>query len=354
MPVRVLVVDNSALMRQLITELLRSDPRIDVVGTAQDPHVARERIKALNPDVITLDIEMPRMDGLSFLEKLMALRPMPVVVVSTLTQKGTDAAIRALELGAVDYVAKPLIDLRVGLSALRDELVTKVMTAASTRPIARTRTQETRQPLSFDPKLSTIGWIVAIGASTGGVEALQELLTALPAAAPAVLVTQHMPPGFTASFARRLDARCSMSVAEASDGRRVLPGHVYIANGSQHLELARSGGHFECRLHDGPPVSGHRPSVDVLFASVAVTAGRNAIGVILTGMGNDGAEGLLQMRRAGARTRGQDEASCVIYGMPKAAKLLGAVEAERPLSKLAAEIMGLTRERRGAKPAGVA
>jgi two-component system chemotaxis response regulator CheB len=343
-PVSVLVVDDSALMRQLLTELLQSDPHIEVVGTASDPIVARERIKALNPDVITLDIEMPRMDGLSFLEKLMALRPTPVVVVSTLTQKGTDAALRALELGAIDCVAKPLIDLRVGLSELRDELICKVMAAAASRPTARTRTAtEQRKPLAFDPKLSTAGWIVAIGASTGGVEALQEVLIALPANAPAVMVTQHMPPGFTASFARRLNDRCSMSVMEASHGRRVMPGHVYIAKGNQHMELVRSGGHFECRLHDGALVSGHRPSVDVLFASVAVAAGKNAVGVIMTGMGQDGAAGLLEMRRAGARTRGQDEGSCMIYGMPKAAKLLGAVEAEKPLSKLASEVLSLTQ-----------
>jgi two-component system, chemotaxis family, protein-glutamate methylesterase/glutaminase len=343
MPVKVLIVDDSALMRHLLSELLQSDPRIEIVGTAPDPYVARERIKALNPDVITLDIEMPRMDGLSFMEKLMALRPMPVVVVSTLTQKGADAALRALELGAVDYIAKPLIDLRQGLSALRDELVTKVMAAAATKPGARLRSLEKRQPLAFDPRLSTTGWIVAIGASTGGVEALQELLTAFPASAPAVMVTQHMPPGFTTSFAHRLNEQCSMSVVEASQGRRVLPGYVYIANGKQHLELARSGAHYECRLHDGAPVSGHRPSVDVLFASVAIAAGPNAIGVILTGMGNDGADGLLQMRQAGAHTRGQDEASCVIYGMPRAAKLIGAVEVERPLSKLAADILALAQ-----------
>jgi two-component system chemotaxis response regulator CheB len=342
MAVRVLVVDDSALMRQLLSELLQSDKRIEVVGTAQDPLVAREQIKALNPDVITLDIEMPRMDGLSFLEKLMALRPMPVVVVSTLTQKGTDAAVRALELGAVDYVAKPLIDLRVGVSGLRDELIAKVMAAAVSRPSARNRTVAVK-PLAFDPSLSATGWIVAVGASTGGVEALQELLIGMPSNAPAILVTQHMPAGFTASFARRLDERCNMSVQEASHGRRVLPGHVYIANGNLHLELVRSGAHFECRLHDGPLVSGHRPSVDVLFSSVARAAGENAIGVILTGMGQDGAAGLLEMRRAGARTRGQDEASCVIYGMPKAAKLLGAVQAERPLSKLAAEVLSLTQ-----------
>ena len=345
-PAKVLVVDDSALMRQLLSELLSSDQRIQVVGVASDPYVAREQIKALNPDVITLDIEMPRMDGLRFLEKLMALRPTPVVVVSTLTQKGTDAVVRALALGAIDCVAKPLLDLRAGMTVLRDELVDKVLIAASSRPMARSSGLGPTEPLAFDPHLSTAGWIVAVGASTGGVEALQALLTAMPATAPAILVTQHMPPGFTTSFARRLDQICAMPVFEATNSQRVMPGHIYIANGSQHLELVRSGAHYACRLHDGPSVSGHRPSVDVLFNSVAAAAGRNAIGVILTGMGQDGAAGLLAMRNAGARTRGQDEASCVIYGMPKAAKRLGAVEAERPLSKMAAEILGLTQERR--------
>jgi two-component system chemotaxis response regulator CheB len=349
MPIKVLVVDDSALMRQLLSELLDSDPRIEVVGVASDPYVAREQIKALNPDVITLDIEMPRMDGLSFLEKLMALRPTPVVVVSTLAQKGADAALRALELGAVDYVAKPLIDLRVGMTGLRDELIAKVLTAAASRPAARSGNKGPSKPLVFDPNLSTAGWIVAVGASTGGVEALQTLLTAMPANAPAILVTQHMPPGFTTSFARRLHERCATPVFEASHGQRVMPGHIYLAPGGRHLELERSGEHFTCRLHDGPLVSGHRPSVDVLFASVAAAAGKNAIGVILTGMGQDGAAGLLEMRRAGARTRGQDEASCVIYGMPKVAKLLGAVEAEAPLSRLASEILELTQARRGVR-----
>ena len=341
MPIRVLVVDDSALIRSLLTELLNSDPDIEVVGASPDPYAAREQIKALNPDVVTLDIEMPRMDGLSFLARLMALRPMPVVVVSTLTQKGADAAVHALELGAVDCVAKPLLDVRQGVMLLRDELVGKVKAAAATRPRARARNIPASQPLAFESRLSATGRIVAIGASTGGVEALQELLTALPANAPAILVTQHMPPGFTTSFARRLDEQCRMSVVEASNGRRVMPGNVYMSNGSQHLELARSGGHFECRLQDGAPVCGHRPSVDVLFASVAAAAGRNAIGVILTGMGHDGAAGLLAMRRAGAHTLGQDEASCLIYGMPRAAKLLGGVEAERPLSRLAAELLTL-------------
>ena len=339
MPIRVLVVDDSALIRLLLTELLQTDPGIVVVDTAPDPYVARERIKTLNPDVVTLDIEMPRMDGLSFLAKLMSLRPTPVVVVSTLTQKGADATFQALELGAVDCIAKPSIDSRQGVTALRDELIAKVRAAAASRPRPRNPSEPPLARLVFDPTFSSAGRVVAIGASTGGVEALQALLTVLPANAPAILVAQHMPPGFTASFARRLDERCMMTVVEATAHRRVQPGYVYIASGGQHLELARSGAHFYCHLHDGPAVSGHRPSVDVLFRSVAAVAGPNAVGVILTGMGQDGAAGLLEMRQAGASTFGQDEASCLIYGMPRAAKLLGAVGVERPLGKLAAELL---------------
>ncbi|WP_439598654.1 protein-glutamate methylesterase/protein-glutamine glutaminase [Falsiroseomonas sp.] len=341
MPVKVLVIDDSALIRQLLTELLSRDPGITVVGTAPDPIIARDRIKALSPDVLTLDIEMPRMDGLSFLERLMALRPMPVVVISTLTQKGAEAALRAMELGAVDYVPKPLIDIRSGMLELGAELVAKVKAAAAARPQARQARTQASAPLQVDPRLSTAGRIVAIGASTGGVETLQRMITRLPATTPALLVTQHMPAGFTSSFARRLDAQCAMTVTEAEDGRRVMPGHVYIAPGARHLELVRDGAHFACRLHDGAPVSGHRPSVDVLFASVAAVAGRAAMGIILTGMGRDGAAGLLEMRRAGARTLGQSEASCVIYGMPKAAMQAGAVELEMPLDRLTEEIVTL-------------
>lgn len=338
MPIKVLVVDDSALIRQLLTELLQSDAGIVVVGTAADPYAARQQIKMLNPDVLTLDIEMPRMDGLSFLEKLMALRPMPVVVVSTLTQKGTETALRALEMGAVDAVAKPLIDIRAGMEALRKELLAKVRAAAAARPAARSM-GPCREALRADVSLSTQGRLVAIGASTGGVQALQALLRDLPSDAPAILITQHMPPGFTASFAKRMNELCRMSVCEAQHGQRILPGHVYIAPGNRHLELARSGAHYFCRLHDEPAMSGHRPSVDVLFQSVALAAGANATGVILTGMGRDGASGLLAMRQAGARTFGESEASCLIYGMPRAARDLGAVEIELPLDHMAASLL---------------
>ncbi len=339
MTIRVLIIDDSALIRQLLTELLGADPDIEVVGTAPDPIIARERIKALNPDVITLDIEMPKMDGLTFLEKIMSLRPTPVVVVSTLTQRNAEAALRALELGAINYVGKPLLDIRNGIAGSADEIIEKVKEAASAHVRARETQQTHAPPIIFDHRLSSIGRVIAVGASTGGVEALQQLISALPATTPPVLVTQHMPAGFTASFARRLDQQCTVSVVEAIDGLRVLPGHVYIANGNRHMELVRSGATYRIRLHDGAPVSGHRPSVDVLFNSVAVAAGKNATGVILTGMGNDGAAGLLEMRRAGARTLGQDEASCLIYGMPKSAKLLGAVDREVPLSRMAQEML---------------
>jgi two-component system chemotaxis response regulator CheB len=339
MSIRLLIVDDSALIRKLLKELLSTDAEIEVVGTASDPIIARERIKALNPDVITLDIEMPRMDGLSFLEKIMRLRPMPVIVVSTMTQRGVEAGVRALELGALDYVGKPVADIRLGANEWRDELVAKVKAAAKAKVRAQTRSSIRAQPIIFSDKPATAGRIIAVGASTGGVEALQELLSALPANAPALLVTQHMPAGFTASFARRLDDRCAVTVIEATDGAQVLPGHVYIAAGNRHLELVRRGQSYRTHVHDGAPVSGHRPSADVLFHSVAMAAGGLATGVILTGMGSDGAAGLLEMRLAGARTFGQDEGSCVVYGMPKVAKEMGAVDQEIPLSRMAQALL---------------
>lgn len=343
MAIKVLVIDDSALIREVMTELLSRDPAITVVGTAPDPIVARDKIKQLAPDVLTLDIEMPRMDGLSFLEKLMAVRPMPVLVVSTLTQKGTDTALRALELGAIDYVPKPLIDVRRGMVELGLELAAKVKAAAVSRPRARFAPAAPPVPLAVDASLSTVGELLAVGASLGGVEALHRFLGALPAGAPATVVTQHMPPGFTATFAKRLDQSCAMAVVEAIDGRRVMPGTVYLAPGAQQFEVVRTGAHYVCRVHDGPRVSDHKPSVDVLFQSVARAAQAHATGVILTGMGRDGAAGLLAMREAGARTFGQSEASCVVYGMPKVAMELGAVQTEAPLERLPGLVMGQAR-----------
>jgi two-component system chemotaxis response regulator CheB len=315
--------------------MLSTDASLVVVGTAPNPIIAREMIKSLNPDVLTLDIEMPRMDGLAFLEKIMTLRPMPVVMISSLTQRGADTALRALEMGAIDYVAKPMVGLATGFAELRDEIVSKVKIAAGARvrPLSASKRQVGRPPTAATFKSSEK--IIAVGASTGGVDALQELLTAFPSDAPAILVTQHMPAVFTASFANRLDGCCHVSVSQAKDGERVLPGHAYIAPGGFHLELARNGANYTCRVHEQPLVSGHRPSVDVLFRSVAHAAGANAVGIILTGMGKDGAAGLLEMRRAGASTIGQNEATCVVYGMPKAAHECGATEIELPLDQIA-------------------
>jgi two-component system, chemotaxis family, protein-glutamate methylesterase/glutaminase len=332
-PVRVLIVDDSALMRQLLSTLLAADPEIQVVGTAQDPFDAREKIKALNPDVITLDVEMPQMDGLTFLRKIMALRPMPVVMFSSLTEEGAEATLEALEVGAVDFVAKPKNDVANAMGELGEVLQAKIKSAARTR--FRPRRDAAPAP-RIRPKIGRpTGKLLLIGASTGGVEALKALLMQLPEDCPPTLITQHMPERFTAAFAQRLDRECPMTVLEARDGERMEVGHVYIApGGTHHLELNRNGGHFACKLIDGPPVSGHRPSVDVLFRSGARVAARNIISVILTGMGKDGAQGMLELRQAGAITLGQDEASSLVYGMPRAAFECGAVMRQYALAKM--------------------
>ena len=338
-PVRVLIVDDSAVMRQLISTMLSADPGIEVVGTAPDPHVARERIKALNPDVVTLDVEMPHMDGVTFLRKIMSLRPMPVVMISTLTQAGAEVTLEALEIGAVDFIAKPVHDVASAMGDLAGELQSKVKAAARSsvrvRPSHPTPVRRPPRPLLNRPT----GKIVVIGASTGGVEALKDVLMRLPADCPPILVTQHMPATFTPAFARRLDNECPMAVSEATHNARIEAGHAYIAPGGYHLELVRNGSHLACSVHDGPAVSGHRPSADVLFRSAARVAGTTAIGVILTGMGKDGAEGLLELRQAGAMTLGQDEASSLIYGMPRVAFERGAVIRQLPLSEMADAII---------------
>jgi two-component system chemotaxis response regulator CheB len=337
-PVRVLIVDDSAVMRQLLSNLLSADPEIEVAGTAADPFIARERIKTLNPDVVTLDVEMPHMDGLTFLRKIMTLRPMPVVMISTLTQSGAETTLQALECGAVDFIAKPSGDFANGVEELAEELQRKVKAAADVR-VGESRlaplTQVPRRPRAR----RETGKIVFVGASTGGVEALKALLTGLPADCPPVLITQHMPPKFTTGFAERLNRQCPMAVSEAADGDPIVAGHVYIAPGSHHLEIARAGSRLVCHLSDAPPVSGHRPSVDVLFRSAARVSGKSAIGAILTGMGKDGAEGLLEMRRAGAVTLGQDEKSALIYGMPRAAFERGAVMQQHSLAHMADAIL---------------
>jgi two-component system chemotaxis response regulator CheB len=339
--IRVLVVDDSATMRSLITASLNRDPDIEVVGAAGDPFEARGMIKALNPDVVTLDIEMPNMNGIEFLEKIMRLRPMPVVMVSTLTQAGAEMTLRALELGAIDCVAKPADAL--GTQDALSEIVVKVKIAAraSVRTKADTAPAAARK-VGYVPS----GDIVAIGSSTGGVEALLAILTMFPDTCPPTVITQHMPATFTASFAARLDRSSGAKVQEATDGALLEPGKIYIApGGATHLEVVRSAG-LRCRLITGDPVSGHRPSVDVLFNSVAQAVGGKAVGAILTGMGRDGAQGLLALRKAGAKTLGQDEQSCVVYGMPRAAFEIGAVEKQVSLSSMGQSLLDLASARR--------
>jgi two-component system, chemotaxis family, protein-glutamate methylesterase/glutaminase len=338
-PVRVLIVDDSPTIRQLLGMLLSRDPEIEVIGEAPEPAVARQMIKALNPDVITLDVEMPNMNGLEFLEKIMRLRPMPVVMVSTLTKKGADITLAALELGAVDYFPKPTENAAAILEATGQELVAKVKVAAKARvrPLFRPVLAEPCQ--DFDPGDS----VVAIGSSTGGVEALLQVLSAFPANCPPTVITQHMPAHFTTSFAARLSRLCRPKVDEARDGDLLCTGQVFLApGGDAHLEVAGRG-NLRCRLTASPLVSGHRPSVDVLFHSLASSAGARAVGVILTGMGSDGATGLMAMRKADAATIGQDEASSIIYGMPRAAFERGAVAVQLPLEKIGPEILRICR-----------
>ncbi len=341
--IRTLIVDDSATMRGLIAATLRRDPDIEVIGEAADPLEARAAIKALNPDVITLDVEMPNMNGLEFLEKLMRLRPMPVIMVSTLTSRGADATLTALELGAFDCICKPTSG---GLGAF-EGLAEKVKAAGKAR-IRATRVRG-NDPVSVSPaNYRPNGFVLAIGSSTGGVEALIEIVSRLPANCPPTVITQHMPGSFTRSFAERLNRTSAAQVAEASPGAPLGTGQVMIApGGAAHLRLQGAAGSYRCRVEEGDLVNGHRPSVDVLFDSVARTAGAASLGVILTGMGRDGAKGLLNLRQAGARTVGQDEASCVVYGMPKAAFELGAVERQLPLEKIAAEIIRLTNLNHG-------
>ena len=338
--IRALVVDDSPTMRALISSLLRRDPEIEVVGVAADPNEARQAVKDLNPDVMTLDIEMPNMSGLEFLEKLMRLRPMPVVMVSTLTTAGAEETLRALELGAVDCVAKPsnTIGARDGLGDLAD----RVKAAARARVRPTQAAAGPAAPSGYKPS----GDVVAIGSSTGGVEALLNVIGAFPEACPPTVITQHMPATFTKSFAARLDRATPAKVQEAFDGALLEPGHVYLAPGGvTHLEVTRGAG-LRCRLRATDTVNGHRPSVDVLFRSIAEACGSAAVGVILTGMGNDGASGLGAMRAAGARTLGQNEETCVVYGMPKVAFETGAVEHQLPLEKIGSRILTLTEARR--------
>lgn len=350
-PCKVLIVDDSAVVRQMLSEILDSDPGIDVVGTAADPLLAREKIKRLAPDVITLDVEMPRMDGLAFLENLMRLHPLPVVMISSLTERGADTTLQALALGAVDFVSKPKFDVARGLQAYAEEIIGKVKMAARSR--VRTLVRPPTPRITLDavaPKapprsiqFRTTDRLIAIGASAGGTEALRVVLEGMPADAPAVVLTQHLPATFSTPFAERLDRHSAMSVREASDGEAVLPGHAYLPPGGKHLRIIRDGARWRCRVDDGPAVNRHKPAVDVLFRSVAESAGANAIGAILTGMGDDGARGLLDLRTAGAPTLVQDEATSVVWGMPGAAFKLGATEEMVPLERIAERLMALAR-----------
>jgi len=342
-PIRVLIVDDSRFIQKMFSHILGEAPDIEVLGVANDAYDAREKIKALNPDVITLDIEMPKMDGISFLEKIMTLRPMPVVMVSTLTQKGAEHTLRALELGAVDYVSKPAENTNQHIHQISSQLVEAVRAAAKARvqPHRYTQNKEPSKPKPLSIKNPASLKLIAIGSSTGGVEALREIIPKLPTTCPPILMTQHMPVQFTKTFAQRLDTLSHITVHEAQDGMTLERGHAYLAPGSHHLKIALKGDKFKCMLDDGPLVTGHKPSVDVLFSSFAQQVKKRAIGVILTGMGKDGAKGLLEMKDAGAQTLGQNEQSCVVYGMPKAAKLNGGVDREVSLEHIAQSLLNL-------------
>lgn len=351
--IRVVVVDDSALIRGLLREIIDAAPDMACVAVAPDPLVARERIRELNPDVVTLDVEMPKMDGLEFLSRLMRLKPTPVVMVSSLTERGTEIALRALELGAVEIVAKPKIDIVNGMNSYADEIRDKIRAAAQSTvgkgpviAVPPSHSADAVLPKHSRPLLKSEKLII-VGASTGGTEALKEFLQPMPADAPGILITQHMPEMFTRSFAARLDSLCRITVKEAEHGERVLPGHAYIAPGHSHLLLGVSGANYICELSQAPPVNRHRPSVDVLFRSAANVAGRNAVGVILTGMGKDGAQGMLEMKQAGAYNFAQDELSCVVFGMPKEAIAAGGVDEILPLREIAPRLLSWLQNKGG-------
>ncbi len=364
--IRVLIVDDSALVRKILAELLAGDPGIEVIGTAPDAFVAREKIKSLNPDVLTLDVEMPKMDGITFLKNLMRLHPMPVVMVSSLTDHGAAVTLDALAVGAVDYLPKPRMDLAATLGDYRDELIEKVRAAS----VARVRAYDGRadvpsisqitKALGADAVLQkaaplnfrTTDLLIAIGASTGGTEAIKDVLVGMPPDAPGIVIAQHIPKAFSTPFAERMNRSSPMTVYEAQDGQQIRPGHVYIAPGDRHLMVVRSGARWICRLDDGSPVNRHKPSVDVLFRSVAQQAGHNAIGILLTGMGRDGARGLKEMRDAGSPTIAQDEATSVVWGMPGSAVEIGAAAEVLPLPRIASRALALAAEMDVTRDAG--
>ncbi|MDH5392529.1 MAG: chemotaxis response regulator protein-glutamate methylesterase [Gammaproteobacteria bacterium] len=357
--IKVLIVDDAALMRKLLTEILSSSPKIEVVGTAADPIIARDKIKQLNPDVITLDVEMPRMDGVTFLKNLMRLRPTPVVMISTLTEDGADVTLEALESGAIDYIPKPKADFEHSLNDYAKDIIEKVITASTVKVSKIERRIKNFENMKISPKLSadailkgatksgiknTTDKFIAIGASTGGTEAVKEVLMALPSDVPGIVIAQHIPGTFSSSFAKRLNEYSSLTVREARDGDQILPGHAYLAPGDRHLIIKRTGAKYICELNDGPEVNRHKPSVDVLFRSVALSAGPNAMGIMLTGMGADGAQGLLEMKQAGAFNIAQDEKTSVVWGMPGAAVNIGAVHQEAALENVAKEILKYARK----------
>lgn len=350
-PIRVMIVDDSATVRQVLSGVLAAAPDIEVIATAPDPLFALDKMKKDWPDVVVLDVEMPRMDGITFLRKLMAEHPTPVVICSTLTEKGAETTMQAMSAGAVGIVAKPKIGLKQFFLDSGDDLVTQVRAAARARvrrvvgvapPPPRLGVEAI--PMAPATAMSvTTDKVVAVGASTGGTQALEVLLTALPRVTPGIVIVQHMPEKFTAAFAERLNGLCALEVVEAKNGDRVIPGRALIAPGGRHMMLRRSGAQYQVEVVDGPPVNRHRPSVDVLFRSVARCAGKNALGIIMTGMGDDGARGMKEMRDAGASTLAQDEASCVVYGMPREAVKLGGVERSLSLDAFASAVCAYAR-----------
>ena len=358
--IRVIVVDDSALVRSLLAEIINRQSDMECIGTANDPLIAREIIRELNPDVITLDVEMPRMDGIDFLGRLMRLRPMPVVMISTLTERGAEVTMKALELGAVDFVSKPRVGLANGLNELATQIVDKIRVAAvaqvrraprvpaPVRTAAGAANAVASSAAPASPSMSLLGRLsteklIFIGASTGGTEAIKEILVNLPADCPAIVITQHMPPGFTTSFAARLNSLSQITVKEASHGERILPGHAYIAPGGKQFHIGRSGANYVAVVDDGPAVNRHKPSVEVLFKSAAALVGRNAYGVMLTGMGNDGAAAMREMKDAGSYNYVQDEASCIVFGMPREAIAHGAADEVLPLTQIAPALVAKLR-----------
>lgn len=345
--IKVLIVDDSAVARNVLIQGLSHYPFIEVIGSAPDPFVARDKIINLNPDVLTLDVEMPRMDGLTFLRKLMEYKPIPVIMVSSLTRNGCELTLNCLEAGAIDFITKPEIDVADGIHKMISDLVEKIKFAAKVivkKRRDRPEKMAQAKPLPSYAMIETTNKIIAIGASTGGTEAIKEVLQIMPADSPGILITQHMPEKFTKSFADRLNSLCHIEVREAKDGDSIIPGLALIAPGNYHMVLRRSGARYFVETHQLPPVNGHRPSVDALFESVAKYAGSNAVGVIMTGMGADGAKGLLMMREKSARTIAQDEESCVVFGMPKEAINMGAAESIAPLHRISEEIFRLLRK----------